>query len=106
MNHKGLFVILPIIAVLLGALPSITFAQSDNQPTCPSGYSLSSDQQSCTLNQQPDYPVVSALKNHACNIIAGAGGALVGGALGTLAIPGIGTVGGAHQGALAAQGLC
>jgi hypothetical protein len=51
MNHKGLFVILPIISVLLGALPSFVFAQSD-QPTCPDGYSLSSDGTTCTLNQQ------------------------------------------------------
>jgi hypothetical protein len=43
--------IVPVIAILLSMFPSIAFAQSDNQPTCPSGYSLSSDGTTCNLDQ-------------------------------------------------------
>src|SRR5689334_22287163 len=43
--------ILPVIVVLLGALPS-AFAQNDQQQnTCPSEYTLSSDGTTCNLDQ-------------------------------------------------------
>ena len=48
--NKAIF-IAPVIAVLFGAIPSLALAQSDNQPTCPSGYSLSSDGTTCNLDQ-------------------------------------------------------
>ena len=75
--------------------------------TCPDGSQPDSNG-NCprAQSQQKDNPIVSAGKNYACNIIAGAAGAAVGGALGSVTLPIIGTVHGATAGAAAAQGLC
>jgi hypothetical protein len=50
MSMHNAILIAPLVCVLLGVVPAV-FAQSDTQPTCPSGYSLSSDGTTCNLDQ-------------------------------------------------------
>jgi hypothetical protein len=68
--------------------------------TCPDG-SQPDSSGNCPPAPQPDNPIVGAVKNHICGAVGAAIGGAIGGAAGTAALPGIGTIGGAHQGAIA-----
>jgi hypothetical protein len=76
-------------------------SSSNTQTTTCSDGSQPDSNGNCPPAPQPNNPIVGAVKNHICGAVGAAIGGARGGAAGTAALPGIGTIGGVHQGAIA-----
>lgn len=91
-----------------GSSTATTPPSQPSTPTCPDGSQPDSNGKCPQKTATPENPIVTQAKSLACHAAATKGGALVGGivggAIGTIALPGIGTIGGAHHGAIAGAG--